>query len=60
MVCGREFDSYLDRWNAKVKEFYATAAVGSASEELKDRSGTANDTAHSPSSAAAASEEQPE
>ena len=60
VVCGREFDSYLDRWNAKVKEFYATAAAGSASEELKDRSGTANDIAHSPSSAAAASEEQPE
>jgi genome maintenance exonuclease 1 len=26
VVCGREFDTYLDHWNAKVKEFYATAA----------------------------------
>lgn len=26
IVCGREFDSYLDLWNAKVKEFYATVA----------------------------------
>jgi hypothetical protein len=45
VVCGREFDSYLDRWNAKVKEFYATAVAGSASEETKDRSGTEPDTA---------------
>jgi hypothetical protein len=45
VVCGREFDSYLDRWNAKVKEFYATAAAGSASEETKDHSGTEPDIA---------------
>ena len=23
VICGREFDSYLDHWNAKVKQFYA-------------------------------------
>lgn len=43
VVCGREFDSYLDRWNAKVKEFYAIGEAGA--KEPKDRSGTKPDTA---------------
>ena len=31
VICGREFDSYLDQWNAKVKQFYATDdAAGSS------------------------------
>ena len=48
IVCGREFDSYLDQWNAKVKDFYATAegvaAAVPASGAPKDHSETASDT----------------
>lgn len=43
VICGREFDSYLDHWKAKVKQFYATAeaAVDEPASELPgDRSGT--------------------
>ena len=42
VVCGREFDSYLDKWNARVKEFYATEAA--ASSDLQSRLETASDT----------------
>jgi len=42
VICGREFDSYLDQWNAKVKAFYATEAA--ASLDLQSRSETASDT----------------
>jgi genome maintenance exonuclease 1 len=44
VICGREFDSYLDQWNAKVRSFYESMAC-SASEELPDHSGTEPDTA---------------
>ena len=40
VICGREFDSYLDQWNAKVKEFYATAADEPAAKGSADRSET--------------------
>lgn len=30
VVCGREFDSYLDQWHARVKSFYATEAAASS------------------------------
>jgi hypothetical protein len=46
VICGREFDSYLDQWNAKVKEYYATEAA--ASSDLQDHSETASDTAADP------------
>lgn len=48
IICGREFDGYLDQWNAKVKEFYATEGADSAAAagaEKADRSETAPDTA---------------
>lgn len=44
VICGREFDSYLDQWNAKVKEFYATADAAGSNQTL-DRSGTMPDIA---------------
>ena len=45
VICGREFDSYLDHWNAKVKAFYATAEVAGEPEAvaLADRSETVPD-----------------
>jgi hypothetical protein len=43
VICGREFDSYLDHWNAKVKEFYAIAET--EAKEPKDRLETKTDTA---------------
>lgn len=60
IICGREFDSYLDHWNAKVKEFYALTADAAGSEEPADRSGTASDTVDQKSAADPASPEQPE
>ena len=47
VICGREFDSYLDHWNAKVKAFYATAEAAGEPEaaDLTDRSGTMPGTA---------------
>ena len=61
VICGREFDSYLDQWNAKVKEFYAIVADEAASDSLR-HSGTASDIAHSSPETGqeTASEEQPE
>ena len=57
IICGREFDSYLDQWNAKVKEF--TALSGAS--DLQHLSETASDTSHCSHSAAeeTASEAQP-
>ena len=51
IVCGREFDSYLDQWNAKVKEFTALAAASG----LQHLSETASDTSHYSHSAVAGS-----
>lgn len=48
IICGREFDSYLDLWNAKVKEFTALAEA-SGSQHLSE---TASDTSHCSHSAA--------
>ena len=46
IICGREFDTYLDQWNAKVKQFYSTVAAASAeATDSEDRSGTEPDTA---------------
>lgn len=44
VVCGREFDSYLDQWNAKVKAYYAIEDAGQASLGLQSHSGTTADT----------------
>lgn len=57
IICGREFDSYLDQWNAKVKEF--TALSGAL--DLQHLSETTSDTSHCSHSAAeeTASEAQP-
>jgi hypothetical protein len=46
VVCGREFDSYLDQWNAKVKQFYATEAAASSGSQ--SRSETTSDTSLGP------------
>ena len=43
VTCGREFESYLDHWNAKVKEFYAIAET--EAKAPKDRLETKPDTA---------------
>lgn len=40
IICGREFDSYLDQWNAKVKDFTAALATSG----LQHPSETASDT----------------
>jgi genome maintenance exonuclease 1 len=58
VICGREFDSYLDHWNAKVKEFYAIVGGAAESTEPADHSGTASDTADQKSVADSASQEQ--
>ena len=42
VICGREFDSYLDQWNEKVKAYYATADA--VSSDLQSHSGTEGDT----------------
>lgn len=44
IICGREFDSYLDHWNAKVKEFYRLTADAAELEAREDRLGTTLDT----------------
>jgi CRISPR/Cas system-associated exonuclease Cas4 (RecB family) len=45
IICGREFDSYLDQWNAKVKEFYKLMADAAELEWKEDHLGTTPDTA---------------
>lgn len=63
IICGREFDSYLDQWNAKVKAFYATAEVADepASGNLTSRLETMPDTSDSSGTQRPeASVEQPE
>lgn len=47
VICGREFDSYLDQWNAKVAEFIALLAAS----DSQSQSETASDTSHCPHSA---------
>jgi genome maintenance exonuclease 1 len=47
VICGREFDSYLDQWNAKVAEFTALLAAS----DSQNQSETASDTSHCPHSA---------
>jgi hypothetical protein len=47
VICGREFDSYLDQWNAKVAEFIALLAAS----DSQSQSETASDTSHCPRSA---------
>lgn len=45
VVCGREFDSYLDQWNAKVKEFYTIVGADVAAMEQLCRLETTPDIA---------------
>jgi len=60
VVCGREFDSYLDHWNAKVKEFYAIArADETVLTEPRDRLETELDKNRSLQDQPAALAEQP-
>ena len=47
VICGREFDAYLDQWNAKVAEFIALLAAS----DSQSQSETASDTSHCPHSA---------
>lgn len=62
IICGREFDSYLDQWNAKVKSFYDLTAGDAAASDSQHRSETASDTSHSQDSTGpeTASEAKPE
>jgi hypothetical protein len=58
VICGREFDSYLDQWNAKVAAFRAT--VPEEASDSQCRLETTDDTSHcSHSTAADSASEEP-